>query len=138
VKFGKGESFDPNTVVITDDMGKKETVTGEYIILATGSRPAFPGNEKARVLNSDQLLKSTLVPKNLFVIGGGYIGCELAAIFRAKKVTVTLAEAESRLIPGWDERRQPNARSARTGGSPSHAKRKGRSTFPGRRRSLPL
>jgi dihydrolipoamide dehydrogenase len=103
VKFGKGESFDPNTVVITDDMGKKETVTGEYIILATGSRPAFPGNEKARVLNSDQLLKSTLVPKNLFVIGGGYIGCELAAIFRAKKVTVTLAEAESRLLPGWDE-----------------------------------
>jgi dihydrolipoamide dehydrogenase len=103
VKFGKGELFDPNTVVITDDLGKKETVTGEYIILATGSRPAFPGNEKARVLNSDQLLKSTLVPKYLFVIGGGYIGCELAAIFRAKKVTVTLAEAESRLLPGWDE-----------------------------------
>jgi dihydrolipoamide dehydrogenase len=103
VKFGKGELFDANSVVITDDVGKKETVTGEYIILATGSRPAFPGNEKARVLNSDQLLKSTLVPQNLFVIGGGYIGCELAAIFRAKKVPVTLVEAESRLLPDWDE-----------------------------------
>jgi dihydrolipoamide dehydrogenase len=103
VKFGKGELFDANSVVITDDVGKKETVTGEYIIVATGSRPAFPGNEKARVLNSDQLLKSTLVPQNLFVIGGGYIGCELAAIFRAKKVPVTLVEAESRLLPDWDE-----------------------------------
>ena len=74
----------------------------EHIILATGSRPAFPGNEKARVLNSDQLLNSSLVPKNLFVIGGGYIGCELAAIFRSRKVPVTLVEAESRLLPSWD------------------------------------
>jgi pyruvate/2-oxoglutarate dehydrogenase complex dihydrolipoamide dehydrogenase (E3) component len=102
VKFGRGELFDAHTVVITDDVGKKETVTAEYIILATGSRPAFPGNEKARVLNSDQLLNSSLVPKNLFVIGGGYIGCELAAIFRSRKVPVTLAEEESRLLPSWD------------------------------------
>jgi dihydrolipoamide dehydrogenase len=103
VKFGRGELFDEHTVVITDDLGKKETITGEHIILATGSRPAFPGNEKARVFNSDQLLNSSLVPKNLFVIGGGYIGCELAAIFRARKVPVTLAEAESRLLPTWDQ-----------------------------------
>jgi dihydrolipoamide dehydrogenase len=103
VKFGRGELFDEHTVVITDDLGKKETVTGEHIILATGSRPAFPGNEKARVFNSDQLLNSSLVPKNLFVIGGGYIGCELAAIFRARKVPVTLVEAESRLLPSWDQ-----------------------------------
>jgi pyruvate/2-oxoglutarate dehydrogenase complex dihydrolipoamide dehydrogenase (E3) component len=103
VKFGTGELFDAHTVVITDDLGKKESVTSEYIILATGSRPAFRGNEKARVLNSDQLLKSSLVPKNLFVIGGGYIGCELAAIFAARKVPVTLVEAESRLLPTWDQ-----------------------------------
>jgi dihydrolipoamide dehydrogenase len=103
VKFGTGELFDAQTVVITDDLGKKETVTGEYIILATGSRPAFPGNEKAGALNSDQLLNSSLVPKNLFVIGGGYIGCELGAIFRARKVDVTLVEAESRLLPSWDQ-----------------------------------
>jgi pyruvate/2-oxoglutarate dehydrogenase complex dihydrolipoamide dehydrogenase (E3) component len=103
VKFGIGELFDEHTVVITNDIGKKESVTGEHIILATGSRPAFRGNEKARVLNSDQLLKSSLVPKNLFVIGGGYIGCELAAIFAARKVPVTLVEAESRLLPTWDQ-----------------------------------
>ena len=103
VKFGRGELFDPHTVVITDEPGKKQTVTSEYIILATGSRPSFPGNEKAGVLNSDQLLSTASVPKHLFVIGGGYIGCELAAIYRARKVEVTLAEAESRLLPSWDE-----------------------------------
>jgi dihydrolipoamide dehydrogenase len=101
VKFGRGELFDIHTVVITDDE-KKETVTAENIIMATGSRPRFAGNEKARVLNSDQFLQSTLTPKTLFVIGGGYIGCELAAIYRSRGVEVTLAEAESRLLPSWD------------------------------------
>lgn len=103
VKFGRGEIFDPHKVVITDDLGKKETVSAENIILATGSRPSFPGNGKAGVLNSDQFLQSTLTPNTLLVIGGGYIGCELAAIYRARKVKVTLAEAESRLLPTWDE-----------------------------------
>ncbi|MBV8273719.1 MAG: NAD(P)/FAD-dependent oxidoreductase [Verrucomicrobia bacterium] len=102
VKFGRGEVFDARTVVITNDEGK-ESVTGQHIILATGSRPRFAGNEKVRVLNSDQVLQSSLTPKNLFVIGGGYIGCELAAIYRARGVEVTLVEAESRLLPDWDE-----------------------------------
>jgi dihydrolipoamide dehydrogenase len=102
VKFGRGELFDTHAVVITGDENK-ETVTAENIILATGSRPRFAGNEKARVLNSDQLLQSTLTPKTLFVIGGGYIGCELAAIYRSRGVEVTLAEAESRVLPSWDE-----------------------------------
>jgi pyruvate/2-oxoglutarate dehydrogenase complex dihydrolipoamide dehydrogenase (E3) component len=38
----------------------------------------------------------------LFVIGGGYIGCELASIYRTLGVRVTLAEAQSRLLPSWD------------------------------------
>jgi dihydrolipoamide dehydrogenase len=103
LKFGHGELFDPHTVVITDDSKKRETVTGDNIILATGSRPSFAGNEKARVLNSDQFLQCTLTPQNLLVIGGGYVGCELAAIYRARRVKVTLVEAEARLLPSWDE-----------------------------------
>ncbi|MFY9983364.1 MAG: NAD(P)/FAD-dependent oxidoreductase [Chthoniobacterales bacterium] len=103
VRFGRGELFDSHTVVINDDTRKRENITGDNIILATGSRPSFPGNEKARVLNSDQFLQNTLTPQNLLVIGGGYIGCELAAIYRARKVEVKLVEAESRLLPGWDK-----------------------------------
>lgn len=103
VKFGRAELFDPHTVVVHRASNESETVTSECIILATGSRASYPGNERARVLNSDQLLKSSLVPTKLFVVGGGYIGCEIAAIYRALGVEVTLAEAESRLLPTWDE-----------------------------------
>jgi dihydrolipoamide dehydrogenase len=103
IKFGRAELFDPHTVVVHRSPNESETVTGEYLILATGSRPSFPGNERARIVNSDQLLQSSLVPKKLFVIGGGYIGCEIAAIYRSLGVEVILAEAESRLLPTWDE-----------------------------------
>lgn len=37
------------------------------------------------------------------VIGGAYVGCELAAIHRALQARVTLAEAGPRLLPNWDE-----------------------------------
>ena len=48
------------------------------------------------ILNSDHLLRNPIVPRHLFVVGGGYIGCELAAIYRALGTRVTLAEVKSR------------------------------------------
>jgi hypothetical protein len=40
--------------------------------------------------------------RHLFVIGGGYVGCELAAIYRDFDSRVTIAEAQPRLLPNWD------------------------------------
>jgi pyruvate/2-oxoglutarate dehydrogenase complex dihydrolipoamide dehydrogenase (E3) component len=37
------------------------------------------------------------------IIGGGYIGCEFASIFRALGSNVTLVEKCQRLLPDWDE-----------------------------------
>jgi len=103
VKFGRAELCDPQTVFVRAGSDETETVTGEYIILATGSRPGYGGNQAAHVLNSDQLLTCSIIPKKFLVIGGGYIGCEIAAIYRALGVEVILAEAESRLLPTWAE-----------------------------------
>ena len=46
VKFGRGELFDSHTVVISDDTQKRKIITGDNIILATGSRPASPETKK--------------------------------------------------------------------------------------------
>src|SRR5262249_50021984 len=42
-------------------------------------------------------------PGHLLVVGGGYIGCEFASIFRSLGSTVTLVEKRERLLPEWDE-----------------------------------
>lgn len=68
----------------------------EKIIIATGSVPldikAFPCDHE-RILNSTSILELTYVPKTLAIVGGGYIGCEFAALFAELGSKVTILEA---------------------------------------------
>ena len=104
LKFGHGRLIGPNEIIITDHpRGLSLHVSSDHIILATGSRPILPSQPEIGVLNSDHLLRKATVARHLFVIGGGYIGCELAAIYRDLGSRVTLAEAQPRLLPNWDQ-----------------------------------
>ncbi len=71
------------------------------IIIATGARPAvpaIPGIETVPYLTSTTALDLEELPRSLLVIGGGYIGAELAQMFARAAVKVTLAY-RSRLLP---------------------------------------
>jgi mercury(II) reductase len=71
------------------------------IIIATGARPtvpAVPGIEAVPYLTSTTALDLEELPRSLIVIGGGYIGAELAQMFARAGVEVTLA-CRSRLLP---------------------------------------
>jgi mercuric reductase len=71
------------------------------IIIATGARPAVPaitGIESVPYLTSTSALDLEKLPRSLLVIGGGYIGAELAQMFARAGVKVTLV-CRSRLLP---------------------------------------
>ena len=71
------------------------------IIVATGASPAIPaipGIEAVPILTSTTALELTRLPKSLLVIGGGYIGAELAQMFARAGVAVTFV-CRSRLLP---------------------------------------
>lgn len=71
------------------------------IIIATGARPAvpaIPGIESVPYLTSTTALELEELPTSLLVIGGGYIGAELAQMFARAGVKVTLV-CRSRLLP---------------------------------------
>jgi dihydrolipoamide dehydrogenase len=89
-------------VQITDSFGRHENIEAKHIILATGSRPDFAGSQGSPFLNSDDLIARIDPPNHLFIIGGGYVGCEFASIYRALGCRVTLAEQRERLLPDWD------------------------------------
>ncbi len=89
-------------VRITDSLGQQEEVEAQWIILATGSRPDFLSSYNSRFFNSDDLIARVYPPARLFIIGGGYIGCEFASIYRALGCGVTLVEQRERLLPDWD------------------------------------
>jgi mercuric reductase len=79
-------------------------VTAGKTIIATGAGPAvpaIPGIESVPYLTSTSALDLEKLPQSLLVIGGGYIGGELAQMFARAGVKVTLV-CRSRLLPEAD------------------------------------
>lgn len=73
----------------------------QRLIITTGARPAvpsIPGIEKVDYLTSTPALSLEALPKSLLVIGGGYVGAELAQMFARMGVKVTIA-CRSHLLP---------------------------------------
>jgi len=79
-----------------------EHIEAEAIILATGSccfdLPGLPCDH-AFVMNSDDALSLSHLPKKMVIVGGGVIGCEMAFIYRAFGAEVTVVEGQGRLLP---------------------------------------
>tara|TARA_Y100000748_G_C15502574_1_gene490679 strand:+ start:968 stop:2392 length:1425 start_codon:yes stop_codon:yes gene_type:complete len=84
---------------------KKETITFDHCVIAIGSSssivPGIPMDNKD-VLTSKTALELSRIPKNLLVIGGGYIGLEMGTVFSALGSTVSVAEFLPNLLPGAD------------------------------------
>lgn len=73
----------------------------ERVIIATGARPAMPaipGIGDVSPLDSTAALAMSELPSSMIVVGGGYVGTELAQIFARAGVAVTLV-FRSRLLP---------------------------------------
>ena len=103
---GKGLILDKNTVAVVDDSSKKVIYKSKNIIIATGSIPtSLPGIkiDEKRIVSSTGALSFDKVPKELVVIGGGYIGLELSSVWKRLGSKVTVVEYLDHIIPGMDK-----------------------------------
>jgi len=74
------------------------------ILVATGGHPLVPdvpGGELA--VSSDDMFDLPRFPARLVVVGGGYIACEMASIFRGLGAQVTQLVRASRILRGFDD-----------------------------------
>jgi len=100
---GHATMIDGKTCQVETDTGT-DRIRAEHVVLATGSQPAaipslpFGG----RVISSTEALALTAVPERLVVVGAGYIGLELGTAFAKLGSTVTILEAEDRILPAYD------------------------------------
>lgn len=77
----------------------------DRISLVTGLRTTIPpidGLADVPYLTSRTLLDLTELPEHLIVVGGGYIGCEFAQMFRRFGSRVTVIQRAKRLLPAED------------------------------------
>ena len=104
VFHGFGSFKDESTVEINTD-GNTQTIKGNNIIIATGSKPTklpFADFDGERIISSTEALKLSEVPKHLIVVGGGVIGLELGQVYSRLGAKVTVLEYQDRIIPNMD------------------------------------
>ncbi len=103
---GMGSLHPNRTVKIAGGSSGDTEITGDHIVLATGSVPrTIPGFEidGKLVVTSDELLSLNQLPARAAVIGGGAIGCEFASMMSDLGTQVTLLEGMDKILPGCDE-----------------------------------
>ena len=98
---GKGLIQNSNTVSVIDDSKKKNTYKAKNIIIATGSTPTSLPNikiDEKNIVSSTGALNFEKAPKDLVVIGGGYIGLELSSVWKRLGSNVTVIEYFDHII----------------------------------------
>jgi pyruvate/2-oxoglutarate dehydrogenase complex dihydrolipoamide dehydrogenase (E3) component len=103
--LGEGRFVAPSTVEATSPDGGKRTLRGEIVVINTGSRARLdliPGLVESGPMTHVEALDLDRVPGHLVVIGGGYVGLELAQTFRRYGSRVTVVERNDALVHGED------------------------------------
>ncbi len=92
---------------LSDEEAKREEISTDKILIATGSRPYLPGIRGihgSHVVTSDELLeRRDGLYKKLLIIGGGVVGIEFATIYREFGCEVEILEAADRILPAMDK-----------------------------------
>ena len=103
---GDGAFKDAKTVLVQGADGKEQTLTGDKILLATGTAtralPDLPFNGTT-VIGSRHAMTLETQPKRLVIMGAGAIGVEFAYFYNAFGTQVTLIEMMPRILPVEDE-----------------------------------
>lgn len=103
---GHGRFTGPHSVAVDPfDGGVPAAITGDVIVIATGSSPNRPPDvpfDASHVLDSDTVLQVPRLPRSLIVLGAGVVGIEYASIFAALGLKVTMVDTRDRLLPFLD------------------------------------
>ena len=103
VVHGVARFVSSHRVLVTNEEGEK-LISFDQCIIAAGSEPMrLPGTpDDPRVMDSTGALKLEELPERMLVIGGGIIGLEMATVYAALGVKITVVELTDGLMPGCD------------------------------------
>ena len=101
---GHARLVDAHTVEVTAADGSSTRHTASNIVIATGGTPSVPEVEGHElVVTSDDMFDLPDFPRRLVVVGGGYIGCEMASIFHGLGAQTTLLYRGEQILRGFDD-----------------------------------
>lgn len=99
--IGSGRFVAPKTLEVQLNDGSKRVLAGDQVFLNLGTHAAIPdisGLEAAGPLTHIEALELDYLPSHLIVLGGGYVGLELAQAYRRFGSRVTVIESGPQLM----------------------------------------
>lgn len=90
------------TISVEYEDGESDLIPNQFVLIATGSTPKllpFIEFDHERILSSDDILSIESLPEHLAIIGGGVIGLEFASLMNDLGTSVTVIEANDRILP---------------------------------------
>jgi len=103
--MGTGRFVAPKTLEVRLNDGGTRVLAGDQVFLNVGTHaaiPSVPGLEAARPLTHIEALELDYLPSHLIVLGGGYVGLEMAQAYRRFGSRVTIIEAGPQLMTRED------------------------------------
>jgi pyruvate/2-oxoglutarate dehydrogenase complex dihydrolipoamide dehydrogenase (E3) component len=103
--MGAGRFLAPRTLEVRLNDGGTRVLAGDQVFLNVGTHaavPAVPGLEEARPLTHIEALELDYLPAHLIVLGGGYVGLEMAQAYRRFGSRVTVIEHGPQLMARED------------------------------------
>ncbi|MEA2918785.1 MAG: hypothetical protein QOJ15_10866 [Bradyrhizobium sp.] len=103
--LGEGRFVGPKTIEVRLAQGRTRRLEGEHFFLNLGTHAAIPdirGLSGAAPLTHVEALELDRLPAHLIVLGGGYVGLEMAQAFRRFGSRVTVIEQAPQLTPRED------------------------------------
>ena len=102
---GEARFVAPKTVEVSLNDGGQRRITADRVFLDLGSRstlPDLPGLAAAKPMTHVEVLDLQRLPEHVLVLGGGYIGLELAQALRRFGAAVTVIERDRQIIGSED------------------------------------
>jgi pyruvate/2-oxoglutarate dehydrogenase complex dihydrolipoamide dehydrogenase (E3) component len=99
--MGTGSFVAPKTLEVNLNDGGKRVLSGEQVVINVGSHaaiPNIPGLDTVRAITHIEALELDHLPEHLVVLGGGYVGIEMAQAFRRFGSRVTIIEPGKQLM----------------------------------------
>ena len=103
--WGNARFIGPRTLQVTLREGGERTLIGKRVFVNIGTHaaiPEIPGLADARPMTHVEVLDLQRLPEHLIVLGGGYVGLELAQAMRRFGSRVTLIARDPQLAPKED------------------------------------
>jgi pyruvate/2-oxoglutarate dehydrogenase complex dihydrolipoamide dehydrogenase (E3) component len=104
--MGNARFIAPRTLEVALPQGGNRIVRGSKVVIGIGTHatlPSIPGLLGSRPLTHVEALELDLIPEHLLILGGGYVGLELAQAMRRFGSRVTVVARHAALAPQEDE-----------------------------------